>query len=158
LATTPEGYNPIFLIEPDTEARQMWFVGCKNRDIMGMLYKDEEGWVLRYRFRNYARPISDHWDDQTSIKDSAFDSEDTKRVFNIRPAAGMTVDEAALTKLALEFTTLMEQLCEIMQNEEDPSAYLWTQRVTTGNDIFKVLQTAPWAHSKTIKRPETAHD
>ena len=141
-------YNPIFEIEMETPVRQMWFVGSNQRDVMGMLYKDEQGWVLRYRFRHYAEPISNYWDNHDTIGKTAWDGQDTKNVFTMRPKAGTDSTEEELTKLALGFTTAMEGLATAMQ-AYDPRASLWTKRVSTGREVMEVLKTAPWAYTRT---------
>ena len=142
-------YSPIFEIEMETPCRQMWFVGSNERDVMGMLYKDEQGWILRYRFRHYAEPISDYWDDRETIEPTAWDGRDKKNVFDIRPKGEPTEEE--LTKLALGFTTTMEKLAEVMQQTYDPGAFLWTKRVSTGKEVVEQLQAAPWAYIQTEK-------
>ena len=144
-------YNPIFEIEPETPCRQMWFLGSNERDIMGMLYRDARGWVLRYRFRHYAEPISDYWDDHDTIEPTAWDGRDTKNVFDVRLRTDTEDIENELAKLALGYTTAMEQMVTIMQQSYDPGAFLWTKRVSTGQEVIEVLKTAPWAYSRTEK-------
>ena len=146
-----EKHNPIFEIEMETPCRQMWFVGSNERDVMAILYRDEQGWILRYRFRHYAEPISDHWDDHDTVESSAWNGQDTKMVFDIRPKAGAESTEEELTKLALGFTVSMEKLAEIMRQTYDPRAFLWTKRVSTGKDVMEQLETAPWAYSRIEK-------
>ena len=141
--------RPIFEISLETPCRQMWFVGSNERDVMAMLYQDEQGWILRYRFRHYAEPISHYWDDRDTIEPTAWDGRDTKNVFDVRLKATPTEEE--LTRIALGFTTAMEQMVVTMQQSYDPGAFVWSKLVSTGQEIIEVLKTAPWAYSRVEK-------
>ena len=149
------GGKPIFEIEPDTEVRQVWFVSSNQRDVLGMLYKDEQGWVLKYRFRHYAEALS-AWDPPDEGKRTAFDGRDQKKLYTMRPPADHEVTEEDLEITCQQMTKAMEQLAEKMREEYDPSAALWTRKVSTGTELITILQNAPWAHAKTIKAPDSA--
>ena len=140
--------KPIFEIPDDTEARQIWFVGSAERDLMGILYKDAEGWVLKYRWRHYAEPVS-RWDPDSKVAETAWDGRDRKSVHSIRPKADILVTDDALDEMSSTFTKIMDILAEKMDGT------VWTRKVSNGRDITKILMTAPWAHAKVIsKEPE----
>ena len=146
------GGKPIFEITPETEVRQIWFVSSNERDILGMLYKDEEGWVLKYRFRHYAEALS-VWDEPDEGKRTAWDGRDNKNVYTLRPKGEPSEEE--LDGMCLGMTKTMESMAQKMQEMYDPGARVWTRRVNTGTELIEILQNAPWAHSKVIKVPNT---
>ena len=153
-AEAQEKYHPIFEVEPETEVYQIWFVGSTERDILGMLYKDSEGWVLRYRFRHYAEAVSRNWDDHASVERTAWDGRDTKNIFTIRPKSGEPVTPAKLAELATGFTTAMESMAEQMRRSYDPEAFVGTRRVKDGTDAIHVITSSPWAFSKKVPYEE----
>ena len=108
------GGKPIFEIEPETEVRQVWFVSSNERDILGMVYKDEEGWVLRYRFRHYAEALS-AWDDPGEGKRTAFDGRDEKTVYTMRPPPGHEATNEEIEDVCQGMTKTMEAMAQKMQ-------------------------------------------
>ena len=152
--STKDDYNPIFEIDEMTEIRQIWFAGSNQRDILGMLYKDKDGWVLKYRFRHYAMPVSNYWDSQETVRESAFDDQDTKRVFSMRPKGSQAPTEAELEHIAHGFTRSMEELVKQMQKVYDPEAFMWTRRVSSAKEVMDILTKAPWAHVKRVEKDD----
>lgn len=55
-----------------------------------------------------------------------------------------------LADIAAKFQQAMDSMVKLIQTDYDPDAYVWTKHVSTGADVFKELQAAPWAHSKTV--------
>ena len=122
-------------------------MGSNERDVIGILYKDEKGWLLRYRFREYAEPISKHWDTLGTVEASAWDGKDQKRTFDIRPNPEQEVTEISLLEIAQRFTLAMGELVKTMK-EYDPEAFLWTKRVSTTQEVTDALLNQPWAHAR----------
>ena len=135
--------KPIFAITPETVVRQIWFVGSNKRDLLGMLYQDEEdGWLLKYRWRHYAEAVSK----DNSASETAWDGKDTKSVYSVK----LTIaDEEDLDKAVEAFHKAMQGLHGALKTE-DPNANLWTRSVKTGDEVIQILSKAPWAHVRTI--------
>lgn len=140
-------HKPVFELREDTEVRQLWFVGSNERDVMGILYKDEKGWLLRYRFREYAEPISKHWDTPGTVEASAWDGKDRKRIFDMRPNPEQEVTEISLLEISQKFTLAMSELVKMMK-AYDPEAFLWTKRVSTTQEVTDALLNQSWAHAR----------
>lgn len=134
-------FKPIFDIGPETKVDTFWYLRGDGWDFMAGVFTGPEGnWRGVHRFRYYVN----------SGSDTAFDGQDTKKVYEIKGPTESDEDRDALIKVYSDLLAAM--------TKADPKLKLTVMPIKGGQEeFFATISRQPFAHVKVAQEPKGVH-